>query len=106
IHARSQPAQAELRFRGRPARALFVWRAHDAAPLALDRAPRRRLARLPGGIRGEVGSSEATPLRALVLRLILAGVLAAALAALAGARLARPRGALSPRLALRATARA
>ncbi len=103
IHARSQPAQAELRFRGRPARALFVWRAHDAAPLALDRALRRRLAHLPGGLRGEVGSSEATPLRALVLRLALAGVLAAALVALAGARLAGRWGALSLGLAVPAT---
>ncbi len=99
LHARSQPARAELRFRGQPAQALFVYRAHDASPLALDGALRRRLARLPGGIRGEVGWSEATPLRALVRRLALAGLLASALAALAGARLAGRWGALSLGLA-------
>ncbi|HEY0554867.1 MAG TPA: efflux RND transporter permease subunit, partial [Thermoanaerobaculia bacterium] len=103
IQARNQPAKAELRFRGQPARALYVWRTHDAAPLALDRALRQRLAHLPGGLRGEVGSSEATPLRALVLRLILAGLLAAALAAAAGARLAGRWGALSLGLAVPAT---
>jgi ABC-2 type transport system ATP-binding protein len=107
LHTRTQPAQAELRFRGRPARALWVWRTHDAAPLALDRALRRRLAHLPGGIpgsiRGEVGLSEAAPLRALVLRLVLAGLLAAALAAGAGARLAGRWGAISLGLAVPAT---
>ena len=67
LHTRSQPAKAELRFRGAPTLALFVYRAHDASPLALDGALRRRLAQLPGGVRGEIGWSEAAPLRALML---------------------------------------
>jgi ABC-2 type transport system ATP-binding protein len=100
LHARSQPAQVELRFRGEPTRALFVYRTHDAAPLALDGALRRRLAHLPGGVRGEIGWSKAAPLRALVRRLSLAGLLAAVLAALAGARLAGRWGALSLGLAI------
>ncbi len=76
IQAGERPAQAALRFRGEPARALYVWRMHDAAPLALDRALRRRLSHLPAaarGVRGEIGLSEATPLRALILRLALGG---------------------------------
>ena len=98
---RAQPAGAgQLRFRGQPALALFVYRAHDASPLALDGALRRRLARLPGGVRGEIGWSEATPLRALIRRLALAALLASALAALAGARLAGRWGALSLGLAV------
>ncbi len=100
VHERSQPAKAELRFRGQPARALFVWRTHDAAPLALDRALRQRLVRLPNGVRGEVGWSEADPLRGLVLRLLLAGLLASALGAAAGAWLAGRWGALSLGLAV------
>ncbi len=100
LHSRSQPARAELRFRGAPARALFVYRAHGAAPLALDGALRRRLAHLPGGMRGEIGWNRAAPLRALVWRLALAGLLASALAALAGARLAGRWGALSLGLAI------
>ncbi|MFL6194623.1 MAG: efflux RND transporter permease subunit [Thermoanaerobaculia bacterium] len=99
VHARSQPARAELRFRGEPARALFVWRAHDAAPLAVDRALRERLARLPNGVRGEVGWSEAAPLRALVRRLLLAGLTASLLGLLAGAWLAGRWGALALGLA-------
>jgi ABC-type multidrug transport system ATPase subunit len=100
VHARSQPAKAELRFRGRPARALFIWRTHDAAPLALDRTLRKRLARLPNGVRGEVGWSEATPLRGLVLRLALAALIASALGAAAGVWLAGRWGALSLGLAV------
>ncbi|MFL6235767.1 MAG: efflux RND transporter permease subunit, partial [Thermoanaerobaculia bacterium] len=100
IHERSQPAKAELRFRSQPARALFVWRTHDAAPLALDRALRRRLARLPNGVRGEVGWGEAAPLRGLALRLALAALLASALGAAAGAWLAGRWGALSLGLAV------
>ncbi len=100
VHERSQSAKAELRFRGQPARALFVWRTHDAAPLALDRALRQRLTRLPNGVRGEVGWSEADPLRGLVLRLLLAGLLASALGAAAGACLAGRWGALSLGLAV------
>jgi len=100
LHARSQPAKVELRFRGQPARALFVWRTHDAAPLAVDRALRRRLARLPNGVRGEIGWSEAAPLRALVLRLVLAALIASALGAAAGAWLAGRWGALSLGLAV------
>ncbi|HEY0514182.1 MAG TPA: efflux RND transporter permease subunit [Thermoanaerobaculia bacterium] len=106
IHAGNRPAQAELRFRGRSARALYVWRAHDAAPLAVDRALRARLARLPGGVRGEIGRSEATPLRALVWRLAFAALLASALAAAAGTWIGGRRGALSLALAIPATAAA
>jgi ABC-2 type transport system ATP-binding protein len=100
LHARSQPPKVELRFRGQPARALSVWRAHDAAPLAVDHALRRRLARLPNGVRGEIGWSEAAPLHALVRRLVLAALLASALGAAAGAWLAGRWGALSLALAV------
>ena len=100
IDARQQPGGVALRFRGQPARALYIWRMHDAAPLALDRALRRRLAHLPDGVRGEIGRSEATPLRALVWRLALAGLLASALGAAAGAWLAGRWGALSLALAV------
>jgi ABC-type multidrug transport system ATPase subunit len=103
IQAGERPAQAALRFRGEPARALYVWRMHDAAPLALDRALRRRLAHLPAearGVRGEIGLSEATALRALILRLLLGALIAAGLAAAAGGWLAGRRGALSLALAL------
>jgi len=100
LHSRSQPAQSALRFRGEPTQGLFVYRAHGAAPLALDSALRRRLAHLPGGVRGEIGWNKTAPLRALVWRLVLAGLLASALAALAGARLAGRWGALSLGLAI------
>jgi ABC-type multidrug transport system ATPase subunit len=103
IEAGGRPAQAALRFRGEPARALYVWRMHDAAPLALDRALRRRLAHLPAearGVRGEIGLSEATALRALILRLLFGALVAAGLAAAAGGWLAGRRGALSLALAL------
>jgi ABC-2 type transport system ATP-binding protein len=103
IQAGERPAQAALRFRGEPARALYVWRMHDAAPLALDRALRRRLSHLPAearGVRGEIGLSEATALRALILRLLFGALLAAGLAAAAGGWLAGRRGALSLALAL------
>ncbi|HEX4498558.1 MAG TPA: efflux RND transporter permease subunit [Thermoanaerobaculia bacterium] len=100
LHARSQPPRVALRFRGAPARALFVWRSHDAAPLALDRALRRRLGRLPAGVRGEVGWSEAAPLRELAFRLALAALLTSLLGAAAGAWLAGRWGALSLGLAI------
>ncbi|HTG32976.1 MAG TPA: efflux RND transporter permease subunit [Thermoanaerobaculia bacterium] len=100
IQPRSQPARATLRFRGEPALALFVYRAHDVSPLTLDGVLRQRLARLSGGVRGEVGWSEAAPLRALIRRLALAALLASTLAALAGARLSGRWGALSLGLAV------
>ncbi|MES1210847.1 MAG: hypothetical protein ABUL63_00805, partial [Acidobacteriota bacterium] len=100
LQARSQPPRSELRFRGAPARALYVWRTHDASPLLLDRELRERLSRLSGGVRGEIGWSEATPLRALVRRLALAGLLASLLGAAAGAWLAGRWGALSLGLAV------
>ena len=66
----------------------------SAAPLPADGALRRRLARLPGGVRGEVGWSEAAPLRALVRRLALGAPAALGAAALGGdcaaAALGRP----------------
>ena len=70
------------RFRGKPARALYVWRAEGAPLLATDRALRHRLAHLPNGVQGTLDASEAEPLRTLLLRLalgLLAGSLAAAL---------------------------
>ncbi|HEV7518683.1 MAG TPA: ATP-binding cassette domain-containing protein, partial [Thermoanaerobaculia bacterium] len=76
---------------------------------AVDGALRRRLAVLsrdPGGIRGEVGWSSADPLRDLVWRLALAGLLGLALAAAWGARRAGPSGALAFALALPAVAAA
>jgi ABC-type multidrug transport system ATPase subunit len=69
-----------VRFRGRPARALYVSRAEGAPLLATDRALRHRLAHLPNGVQGTLDASEAEPLRALLLRLAL-GLLAASLAA-------------------------
>ncbi|HEV2846899.1 MAG TPA: efflux RND transporter permease subunit, partial [Thermoanaerobaculia bacterium] len=100
IHDRRKPAKAEIRFQGEPARALYVWRAHGAQLLAVDRALRERLASLPGGARGEVGWSDADPLRELVRRLALAGLLAVALAAAVGAWRGGRWGALSMGLAL------
>ncbi len=74
-----------VRFQGKPARALFVWRAHGVSLLQVDRNLRERLGRLPDGLRGTIGWSDAAPLRDLTLRLGF-GLLAAALAAaLAGA---------------------
>jgi ABC-2 type transport system ATP-binding protein len=100
LRTRPKPGAAEVRFQGRPARALYVWRATDAPPLAVDRALRERLAHLPAGVRGTVGWSEAEPLRALVRRLVLAGLLAAGLAAASGVWLAGRRGALALGLAI------
>jgi ABC-2 type transport system ATP-binding protein len=99
IHPRRKPGVAAVRFQGRPARALYVWRT-DAPCLDVDRALRERLAHLPDGVRGTVGWSEADPLRELVRRLALAGLLAAGLAAAAGAWLAGRAGALSMGLAV------
>ncbi|HEX3525736.1 MAG TPA: efflux RND transporter permease subunit, partial [Thermoanaerobaculia bacterium] len=68
------------RFQGKPARALYVWRAEGAPLLATDRALRRRLAHLPNGVQGTVDASEAAPLRTFLLRLAL-GLLVGSLAA-------------------------
>jgi ABC-2 type transport system ATP-binding protein len=100
IHDGQKPPRAEIRFRGRPARALYVWRTRDASPLEVDGALRRHLARLPGGVRGEMGWSDADPLRDLVRRLALAGLLGMILAAAAGAWQAGLRGALALGLAV------
>ena len=100
IQTRRKPGAAEVRFQGKPARALFVWRASDAPPLSVDRALRERIASLPGGVRGAVGWSEAEPLRELLQRLVLAGLLAVALGAAAGAVLAGRWGALALGLAV------
>ncbi|MEA2695616.1 MAG: multidrug efflux pump, partial [Acidobacteriota bacterium] len=106
LEERRKAPRSVVRLRGRPARALYVWRGHDAPPLAVDGALRRRLMTLPGGIRGEVGWSSADPLRDLVWRLALAGLLGLALAAAIGAWRAGPSGALAFALALPAVAAA
>jgi len=100
LQTRRRTAQAAVRFQGKPALALYVWRTNDAPPLAVDRALRERLAALPAGVRGTVGWSEADPLRELVRRLALAGLLAVTLGAAAGAWLAGRRGALALGLAV------
>jgi ABC-type multidrug transport system ATPase subunit len=100
IEERRRPPKAQIRLQGRPARALFVRRAHGVPLLATDRALRRALTRLPGGVQGTVGWSEAEPLRALVHRLALAGLLATALSALLGAFLAGRGGAAAMGLAV------
>ncbi|HEX4961353.1 MAG TPA: efflux RND transporter permease subunit [Thermoanaerobaculia bacterium] len=99
IHEGQKPPRDEVRFRGRPARALFVYRTHDAQPLTVDRALRHRLSHLPGGVRGEMGTSDADPLRDLVLRLAIAALLGMAFAAI-GAWRAGLWGALALGLAL------
>jgi ABC-2 type transport system ATP-binding protein len=140
LRIRRQAPPSAVRLRGRPARALYVWRGHDAPLLAVDRALRQRLAELaedrevvpprgaplltspltqpppaqgggtrppaahrlstPSGLRGEVGWSRADPLRDLVWRLALAGLLGTVAAAAVGGRRAGPWGALSWGLAL------
>jgi ABC-2 type transport system ATP-binding protein len=100
IHEGRKPPRNEVRLRGRPARALYVYRTHDAGPLTVDRALRRYLGTLPGGVRGEIGWSDADPLRDLILRLALAGLLAVILAAAAGAWKAGIWGALALGLAV------
>jgi ABC-2 type transport system ATP-binding protein len=107
LRVRRQAPPAVVRLRGRPARALYAWRGHDTPLLAVDAALRRRLEHLPGGIRGEVGWSRADPLRDLVWRLALAGLLGIggmAAAAAVGARRAGPSAVLSWALALPAVA--
>ncbi len=100
VRSRAQEPPVRVRYRGAPARALFVWRAESAPLLTVDRALRRRLEALPDGLRGTVGWSDAEPLRQLVRRLALAGLLASALAAAVGARLGGRWGALALGLAL------
>ena len=100
IHTRLKTTQTEVRFQGKPARVLYVWRAAGAPLLAVDRALRERLAALPAGVRGTMGWNEADPLRELVRRLILAVLLAVALGAAAGAWLAGRWGALALGLAV------
>jgi len=97
VSSRWQEPLDRVRYRGEPARALFVLRAHGSSPLAVDRALRRRLETVPGGT---LGWSEAEPLRELVVRLALALLLASAVAAATGARLAGRWGALAMGLAL------
>ncbi len=74
-----------VRYQGKPARALFVWRAEGAQVLAADRALRQKVEQMssrPGGVKGTVDWSEAEPLRTLLGHLGL-GLLIAALAAAA-----------------------
>ena len=91
-----------MRYRGEPARALFVWRTHGASALAVDQALRRRVEALPPGFQGTVGWSEAEPLRELIVRLALALVLAAAAAAAVGGWIGGRSGAVSLALVLAA----
>ena len=97
VSSRWQEPLDRVRYRGEPARALFVLRAHGSSPLAVDRALRRRLETVPGGT---LGWSEAEPLRELVVRLALALLLGSLVAAATGARLAGRWGALAMGLAL------
>jgi ABC-2 type transport system ATP-binding protein len=95
-----------VRYQGKPARALFVYRATGAPLLATDRALRRRLDAWTGtesGIRGTVDWSEAAPLRNLLARLALGGLLASLIAAALGLRLSGRRGALALGFALPAS---
>ncbi len=94
------------RFQGKPARALYVWRAEGAPLLATDRALRRRLAHLPNGVQGTVDASEAEPLRTLLLRLALGLLLASFAAAFLGWRQGGLWGACGLGLALPAGAAA
>jgi len=89
-----------VRYHGQPARALFVWRAEGAPLLATDQSLRQRVAALPRGVHGTVDWSEAAPLRDLLGRLALGGLLAALSAAFLGHRMAGRWGALSLGLAL------
>src|SRR6185295_9542381 len=89
-----------VRYQGRPARALFVWRAEGAQVLAADRALRRKVERLSSGVKGTVDWSEAEPLRTLLGHLALGILLAALSAAALGYRLGGRLGALAFGLAL------
>jgi len=82
-----------IRYRGEPARALFVYRAAGAALLPTDQALRQRVAHLAGGVRGTVDWSEAGPLRTLLGRLALGMALGALAAAALGRHLGGRRGA-------------
>ncbi|HVG09269.1 MAG TPA: efflux RND transporter permease subunit, partial [Thermoanaerobaculia bacterium] len=97
IHSRWQEPLDRVRYRGKAARALFVWRAHGASSLAVESRLKQRLEKIPGGT---LGWSEAEPLRELVVRLALALLLASAVAAAIGGRLAGRWGALALGLAL------
>jgi ABC-type multidrug transport system ATPase subunit len=100
VRARWPDPAFRVRYRGEPARALFVYRAEGAALLPTDQALRQRVAHLSGGVRGTVDWSEAGPLRTFLQRLALGGLLAVLAAALLGWRLAGRRGAVSFALAL------
>jgi ABC-2 type transport system ATP-binding protein len=91
IRSRRQEPLDLVRYRGEPARALFVWRAHGASALAVERKLKQRLESIPGGT---LGWSEAEPLRDLVVRLALALLLASGAGAIAGGWLAGRRAAL------------
>jgi ABC-2 type transport system ATP-binding protein len=91
IRPRRQEPLDLVRYRGEPARALFVWRAHGASSLAVEHRLKQRLESIPGGT---LGWSEAEPLRSLVVRLALALLLASGACAIAGGWLAGRRGAL------------
>jgi ABC-type multidrug transport system ATPase subunit len=103
LRARWPDPTFRVRYQGRPARALFVWRAEGAQVLAADRALRRKVERMsagPGGVKGTIDWSEAEPLRTLVGHLALGLLVAALVAAALGWRLAGRLGAFTFGLAL------
>jgi ABC-2 type transport system ATP-binding protein len=85
VRERWKTLRVRVRFKGEPARALFVWLAHGVSPLEADRALRQRLERLPGGLKGTLGWSQAAPLRELAGRLGLGLLLASAATIAVGA---------------------
>jgi ABC-type multidrug transport system ATPase subunit len=100
IRARWPDPSFRVRYQGRPARALFVWRAEGAQVLAADRALRRKVEHLSGGVKGIIDWSEAEPLRTLLGHLGLGLLIAALAAACLGWRLGGRLGALAFGLAL------
>jgi ABC-2 type transport system ATP-binding protein len=100
VRERWKTPPVRVHFGGKPARALFVWIARGASPLAVDRELRQRLERLPGDLKGRIGWNLAEPLRELAGRLGLGLLLAALAVAVAGGWIGGRRGALAGALAL------
>ena len=100
VRARWPDPLFRVRYQGKPARALFVWRAEGAQVLAADRALRQKVEHLSGGVKGVIDWSEAEPLRTLLGHLGLGLLVAALVAAALGWRLGGRVGALALGLAL------